>query len=124
MTTKKDSDWNERVLDALIVLALRGDLNDADVPDLDGPEPLLSEEDLRALKALGPDLGRRIVREGGRYRGRRQPRPPSPTKDADLGRTGTLNRSKPGAELSDKAREEMERRIRELEAENDQEPQP
>jgi hypothetical protein len=73
-----DDDSNERedrALDALIVLALRKDLravylddldelDDLEDPlDLDGPEPVLSAEDERALDALGPDLAERIARQ-------------------------------------------------------------
>jgi hypothetical protein len=119
MTTEQD-DWRDPFLDALIVLALtsnewQGEL--PDLPDLDGPEPELSEEDQRALDALGPDLVGRIVR--GEWRSRPLQRPKGRARDGHRPggrRTGTMHRGEAGAELTDKAREEMERKVRELEA--------
>jgi hypothetical protein len=59
----------KRALDALIVLALRGDL----APDFIQPLPedaerFLTPEARRALKALGPDVVARIVRGEVRHR--------------------------------------------------------
>jgi hypothetical protein len=121
MATTDDSDRADRFLDALIVLALRGELAEDDLPDLDGPEPVLSDEAQRALDALGPDLVARIVR--GDWRPRRRPRRPGRVSDGPLGRTGTMHRGQ-ATELTDKAREEMERKVRELEAEDEGGPRP
>lgn len=107
-----DGEREDQALDALIVAALRPDLR-GDVPtDVAGPEPALSDEDRRALDALGPDLAERLAR-GERPGGR-----PRPRKNGG-GRwqlAGSLNRGE-GEEPGEEAREEMERKRRELDAE-------
>jgi hypothetical protein len=121
MATNDDNDRADRILDVLIVLALCGETGDEDLPDLDGPEPVLSDEHQRALDALGPDLVARIVR--GDWRPRRRPGRPGRVSDGPPGGTGTMHRGQ-SAELTDKAREEMERKVRELEAEDEEGPRP
>jgi hypothetical protein len=74
MAIEHDDGREERALDALIVLALLSAEGEEGLPDLDGPEPSLSVEDRRALRALGPDLVKRIVRGEWRGRPRRGPR--------------------------------------------------
>ena len=63
-----DQEQEDRALDALIVLALRGeDISESDF-NLESID-FLSEEDQKALDALGSDLVRRIIRENPRKEG-------------------------------------------------------
>ena len=60
---REDPD-GDKALDERLVQALRGDLPEVpEPPDLDGPEPVLSDEDRQALDALGPDLVARLLKE-------------------------------------------------------------
>jgi hypothetical protein len=80
------------------VLALRGDLAvEFGVPLREGVERCLTDEDKRALDALGPDLVGRIVRGEVPHR---------PLRRQGSGDGG----------LSDRDEEEMERKVREQEA--------
>jgi hypothetical protein len=101
MSTPDDQHREERALDALLVLALRPDL---------------TEEDRRALAALGPDLAERIV--AGTWRPRR-PGPGARRKARRRGRelTGSLHRAGEETDLTEEARQEMERKVRELDEE-------
>ncbi len=105
-------DHDDGAMDAIMFLAYIKDLSNA-VPSLTGPEPLLAPEDQRALDALGPNLAGRIVA------GEVRPRPRS-----DLGTdsvapaceiAGAMNRGGEDGALSAAAREEIERKIKELE---------
>jgi hypothetical protein len=99
----------DRALDELAARVLRdGPPWAAAPPELTGPEPALAEDDRRALDALGPDLvGRLLGQERRRRRARRARR--------RRGLTGSLHRAGAGGELSDEDREEMERKVCELE---------
>ncbi|OAI41005.1 hypothetical protein AYO40_00555 [Planctomycetaceae bacterium SCGC AG-212-D15] len=107
------------ILDALIVLAFTEvDFpSDAELAQL-GDE--LSIEDEMALDALGPDIVERILngewkpksRSGKRRKKRRH-------EHREL--AGAMNRDDGDGELTDEARAEMEKKIRELE-ENDETP--
>jgi hypothetical protein len=62
MSIPSNDEREEQALDALIVAAFRQDPDeDYALLDINAPEPLLSEEDNRALDALGSDLAVRIV---------------------------------------------------------------
>jgi hypothetical protein len=65
MSLAGNNDREQDALDALIVAAFRQDPSEGDaLLDINGPEPVLSEEDERALEALGADLPARIAAGG------------------------------------------------------------
>jgi hypothetical protein len=114
MSSNDDAEREDQALDALIVIALRQDRDGVPPPDLAGPEPALSPEDQAALDQLGPDLVRRLVRRV------RQGRAAGPGKEAGKKDrrpkphlAGSLHRGDE-AELTEQARQEMERKVREL----------
>lgn len=62
MSATSDRERETRAFDALIVYALRREPSEAELPDAPGDlGSLLSEEDRRALAALGPDLVTRVL---------------------------------------------------------------
>lgn len=107
MTQPQDENRETRAIDALIVAALRADL-DTTPPDLDAPAPALTEEDRLALARLGPDFIARVLAN---------PRESSHCSRATIRRelATAMNRGEEDAELTDAARKEMERRIEEEE---------
>ncbi len=119
--TSDPRDHNEReqqALDALLAQALRS-VDESRFPRPDDPAPILEPDDERALKALGSDLVRRIVRGGKGPSSKKPPLPPSAPRRA--GRTqelaGAMHRGgEEDGDLTDIAREEIERKIREVEA--------
>jgi hypothetical protein len=109
MTNPHDEEREERALDALIVAALRADLGDVPSPPEQG-FPELTEEDRRALDALGPDFIKRLLegqiaptRSVERTRERRE-------------RASAMHRGDEDGEVTDRAREEMERKVKDHEA--------
>ena len=121
MTTPHEQDREEDALDALIVAAFRnGQGEEDDKLDLTGPEPRLSEADEQALAALGPDLVGKILAGGCTSKSTKGSHTDL-TREPDLELTGAMNRAEEGAEISQKAREEMERKIQEHEEETGEE---
>ena len=119
--TTPEQDREEEALDALIVAAFRnGQGKEDDELDLTGPEPRLSEADERALAALGPDVVGKVLAGGHASRSTKVSRT-DPAREPDLELTGAMNRAEEGAEISQEAREEMERKIREHEEETGEE---
>jgi hypothetical protein len=114
MSTPDEQHREEQALDALIVLALRPDLAGDPPPDLGGPGPALTEEDRRALAALGPDLAALIAAGVWEPRPTRKRRK-APRRGREL--TGSLHRAQEEGELTEEARAEMERKVRELDEE-------
>jgi hypothetical protein len=126
MSASEDQEREERALDVLIVLAflLEGADDAPPPPDPDGPEPVLSPEHRAALDALGPDLVERIVRAiPGSVSGRAR-HTPRRARRRRPGLTGSMHRVKGKGKLTDEARAEMERKVRELEAEDNKEAEP
>ena len=126
MSAGEDKQRAERALDALMVLAflLEGPGDVEPPPDPDGPEPVLSPEHRRALDALGPDLVERIVKGLPRWPAERDRKPARKTRRRKPTVTGSLHRGKADDELTDEARAEMERKVRELDAEDKRESEP
>lgn len=106
MNTPHDDNTIERALDALIVGALRADLDDS-TPRFDVGSPELDAEDRRALDTLGPDFVSRLLA------GQRRPQTSrsQPTSRREL--ATAMNRGDDTGDITDKAREEMERRVKE-----------
>lgn len=112
MNSPHDNTRENDALDALIVAALRQDETEyGDITRLPPAGSVLNEEDCAALNALGEDLAARIVQ--GAWTPTETDCQGSQTLDSEL--AGAMNRSEEDGELSDKAREEMNRKIRELE---------
>jgi hypothetical protein len=100
----------ERLLDALLMMTLPGDLA-ADLPLPEDAARLLTLKGRRALETLGPDVVTRVMR-GGVYRKPRRRRQWRQGCD----RPGGSFRCGGTGILTDQARAEMDRRVRELEA--------
>jgi hypothetical protein len=120
--TPEDKEREDRALDALLVLLLLGEPAGGyphDLGELEGAGPDLPEAHRQALDALGPDLAARLARRARRPRRRPGGRRPG---QADPGPrpTGSLHRGAGGGELTDEARAEMERKVRELEEQENQ----
>lgn len=123
MNSTNEHDREKAAFDALLVAAFRQDSDAADCPPaVVGPEPILNEEDQRALDALGSELVSRIV--AGTWD------PPSGAASAsnesvcekeDRELAGAFHRGEEDQQLTDTAREEIERRIRELDLEEEEE---
>jgi len=112
MSTLHDNTQEDDALDALIVAAFRQDEAEYEgMTPLRSPDSVLSEEDCAALDALGDDLAAQIVQ--GARTPKNTDRARSQTDDAEL--AAAMNRGEEDGELSEKAREEMNRKIRELE---------
>jgi len=111
-------DHDDGAVDAIMYIAYLKDLASA-VPALTGPEPMLSPDDRRALDALGPDLVSRII--SGDVRPRPRSDPASDLVAPGFQIAGAMHRGGEDGELTDAAREEMERKIREIE-EGDEKP--
>jgi hypothetical protein len=112
MSTPHDNTREDDALDALIVAAFRQDETECEgITRLRSREPILSEEDCAALDALGDDLAARIVL--GAWAPTGTDCPGSQTDEAEL--AAAMNRGEEDGELSDEAREEMDRKTRELE---------
>ena len=123
MTTPHERDREDEALDALIVAAFRSDQGKEDDDlDLTGPVPRLSEGDERALAALGPDVVAKILadRREPAHGERRRPVQRLHVPEPEL--AGAMNRGEEDAELTEDAREEMERKVREHEEECGEEP--
>ena len=121
MNADRNHDREEQALDALIVWALRHDLaEDRPEPDLEGPQPVLSAEHREALEALGPDLVARIL--AGTWQPRQ--RPSANSRPGKRRLTGSLHRGEDDDEVTDRARREMERKVQDQDAEDQEEPQP
>ena len=115
MSLASNNEREEQALDALIVAAFRQDPSEDDALfDINGPEPVLSEEDERALEALGADLPARIA-DGWRPSPRDQANE-TVVDESELLVAGAMHRGGEEGDLSDRARDEIERRIRDLEA--------
>ncbi len=113
-----DGERHEQALDDLIVAALRGVPHAGDLPDLEGPKPALSEADRRALDALGPGLVEGVIRraaapDGPAPRTKRKARP----RRSEL--AGSLHRDDGEGAVDPEAREAIEHKIREIDAEGD-----
>lgn len=106
MNTPHDDNRTELALDALIVGALRADLDDS-TPSFDVGSAELDADDLRALNTLGPDLVLRLLA------GQRQPQTSRPQPSSRRELATAMNRGDDTGELTDKAREEMEQRVEE-----------
>jgi hypothetical protein len=120
MASLDNKDREEEALDALIVAAFRSvSFKESDLPDLSKPAPELSKEDQEALDALGPDLISKIV--SGETK--KEPEAQDGSAEIEPELAGALNRADEDTELSKKAREEMERKIREAESEDEEEPE-
>lgn len=115
MSAADEREREERALEALIVAAFRQDDCQIEDPlEIAGKESALDEDDRRALDDLGPDLVARIVagsraprREGGTAS-----RPGVRQVEREL--AGSMNRGGDD-ELTEQARQEMERKVREIE---------
>jgi|SRR5579862_3938623 len=105
-------DQDDEAMDAIIFLAYLKDLSSS-VPSVTGPEPVLAPEDQRALDTLGPDLAARIVAGQVRPRSRSDPAADSVAPACQM--SAAMNRGGEDGNLSDAAREEIERKISELE---------
>ena len=106
MNTSHDDNSVERALDALIVGALRADLDDS-TPSFDVGSPELDAEELRVLETLGPDFISRLLA------GQRRPQASRPLPMSQRELATALNRGDDTGEITDKAREEMERHVEE-----------
>jgi hypothetical protein len=106
-----ENEREDQVLDHLIVAALRGIDSLDDLPDLDGPEPQLSEEDEIALAALGEDLIQQVLERANRisrvFR-------VGDLRTATHELAGSLHRSEDETELSEEIRDALERKVREM----------
>jgi hypothetical protein len=105
-------DQDDGAMDAIMFLAYLKDLSSS-VPSVTGPEPTLAPEDQRALDALGPDLAARIVAGQVRPRPRSDPATNSVAPSRQI--AAAMNRGGEDGKLSDAAREEIARKIKELE---------
>jgi hypothetical protein len=119
MIDEKDTSREDQALDALIVAAfLQGTCGAEDLEKQSKRlESALSAEDRKALESLGPDLVRRIMADEW-----------APVKQEQESANQeefrcAMNRGDQDTELTDKAREEMERRIRESESEENEHPE-
>lgn len=115
MALPHERDREEEALDALIVAAFRSERHDeSSAVDTSGPEPRLSDEDEKALAALGKDLVSRIVSGSTKPREEDQKsavdRSCAPSREL----AGAMNRG--DSEITEKARQEMEEKIKETEA--------
>jgi len=116
MSNDLDPEREDRALDALIVLAFRPELRqDVPLPDLTGPAPELPPEYQRALEALEPGLVQRLRRRLEASQPRTSRRGPRSSETGRPRLTGSLHRGEEEGQLTDQAREEMERKVRELE---------
>jgi hypothetical protein len=106
------NDHDDGALDALMFLAFF-DESARQMPKLTGPEPELAPDDQAALDALGPDLVMRVL--SGQVKPKAQPDSSTISSAPGLRIATALNRGGEDGELTDAAREEMERKIKELE---------
>lgn len=121
MSAADEREREEQALDALIVAAFRQeDCEARDLPDVTMPAPALSEEDRRALDALGPDLAARIIAGTWAPRSGQAREEWQGARRAEPELAGSMHRSNDEGDLSDEAREEIERKIREIEAEDEE----
>jgi hypothetical protein len=110
-----DPNREDKALDALIAAAFRQEAcEDLTLEELRRLESALSDEDKAALASLGDDLAERIA--AGLWKAR------SGADDDGAGSescaeelAGSMNRGDEEGDLTDAAREEMERKLRELE---------
>jgi hypothetical protein len=105
----------DRALDALIAAAFRQEpCEELTLEELRCLESVLSDEDKAALAGLGNDLAERLA--AGLWAPRSKPR----GEDTGAGSSaeelaGSMHRGDEEGDLTDAAREEMERNLRELE---------
>lgn len=110
-----DPSREDRALDALIAAAFRQEpCEDVPLEELRRLESALSDEDKSALAYLGDDLTEKIA--AGLWTPRSRPG----VDDAGAAScaeelAGSMHRGDEGGDLTDAAREEMERKLRELE---------
>ncbi len=115
-----DEEREDQALDALIVAAFRQEpCAEDDVKEMLAAEAYLSAEDRQALEALGPDLVAQIL--GGAWQPGGAPaqtgRESADVAEPEL--AGSMHRGDEESEITDAAREEMERKLRELEEDDE-----
>ena len=123
MKIYNNQDREDMALDALIVAALRQDVfNESDLPDLKKRQKPLLPEDQAALDALGTNLVERII--SGTWRSRTEKQEDCGVQSVpDEELAAAMNRGNEDGDLTDKAREEIERKISEAEEKEDEESQ-
>lgn len=109
------SDSEEKSLRALVVMAYRDE--SAAIESTDGEDAVLSLEDKAALEALGPDLVARIVR-GDANSGGHVPPLSCESGSVEFELAAAMNRASNDPTLTDKARNEIERKIAECDEED------
>ncbi len=120
--TNNGSD-EERFLDALIRAALsQRNKSAGTLPDLATPPPPLTKEDQEALDALGADFIAQIL--AGTWKPRRRRWRQRPAREAEQELAGAMQRGPEEGELSEQAWEEIERKIHDLDAEEDAKEEP
>ena len=109
----------DQALNALIAAAFRQvDCGDLTPEDLSKAEAALSREDLQALDNLGDDIVDKIVND--QFEPRTNSHKPEMLEAPEEELAGAMHRGEGEDELTDAAKEEMERKLRELdEDEND-----
>lgn len=109
-----ENDREDQALDALIAAAFhQASCDDMDLNALREAQTGLTPEDREALDKLGNDLVARIM--AGEWLPQHLPEPPGtcdPGAKSEL--AGAMHRGEEGDDLTDAAREEMERKLREL----------
>lgn len=112
MTIDKDPEKEEKALDALIADVLWKELADSDLKDA---SDALTVDDLRALESMKPGLIERVrqLADAGSADAP-IPLPAAPALPIDL--ATALHRGQEESELTEKARQEMERKRRDLDA--------
>jgi hypothetical protein len=126
MSASEETERDQRVLKALMFLLFHLDQAEdvAPLPDPDGPEPVLSPEYQEALDALGPDLVQRLSRQLKRSRANRRRNAHGTARRNEPTLTGSMHRGGKESKLTDEARAEMERKIRELEEQEQEDSEP
>lgn len=118
-----EQDREDKALDALIAAAFRqASCDDIDLKALRAAQSALTPEDREALNKLDNDLVARIM--AGDWSGKNSLEPPARNDQAAAQSelAGAMHRGDEGADLTDAARKEMERKLRELEEEDGSQP--
>jgi hypothetical protein len=103
--TEDEKEREERALDALIASAFKEDVCDVDENEVERFSKALTDADRAALDALGPNFIQSLFAGGIKKSGKKV-----------RGQLATaMNRSEEDQPPSDKAKEEMERKVREAE---------